>query len=357
MRLPRLGDGSIDIEQVKTMVDLFIQADGTYFDTAYVYTGSEDATREALVERYPRDAYTLATKLNARVAKDAEAAKAQFFTSLERTQAGYFDYYLLHALSGVGDNYKRYDEFGAWDFARAQRDAGKIRHLGFSFHGSPELLEELLNKHPEAEFVQLQINYADWNNPRVQSRRCWEIARSHNLPITIMEPVKGGTLADPPGFVRDILTAADPNLSPAGWAIRFAASLDGVLSVLSGMSNIAQMEDNLSFMRDFKPLNDAERRVIERAQAALDAVPSIACTGCRYCVEGCPQSIAIPDVFGAMNQNLIFGRLENAKRSYAFETRNGGKASDCIQCGQCESACPQQLPIIEYLKQCAATLE
>ncbi len=357
MRLPRCGDGSIDIEQTKTMVDLFIAAGGTYFDTAYVYEGSEDATREALVTRYPRDAYTLATKLNARVARDAEAAKAQFFTSLERTQAGYFDYYLLHALSEVGNNYRRYEQFGAWDFVQEQKAAGKIRHIGFSFHGSPELLDLLLSDHPEAEFVQLQINYADWNNPRTQSRRCWEIARRHNRLVTIMEPVKGGMLADPPAFIRDILTEANPGLSPAGWAIRFAASLDGVLSVLSGMSNVAQMQDNLSFMKAFKPLDDGERAVIERAQAMLDAVPSIACTGCRYCVPGCPMQIPIPDIFGAMNKQLIFGRLDEAKQGYANETRNGGKASACIQCGQCEAACPQQLTIIEYLKQCAAALE
>ena len=228
MRLPRLDNGAIDIEQVKTMVDLFIAAGGTYFDTAFVYEGSEEATREALVKRYPREKYTLATKLNARVAKSSEDARAQLLTSLERTQADYFDYYLLHALSGVGENYKRYEFYGLWDFVRKQKAAGKIRHIGFSFHGSPELLDELLSAHPEVEFVQLQINYADWNNPRVQSHRCWEVARKHDKPVTIMEPVKGGTLADPPAFVKDILTAANPSLSPAGWAIRYAASLDDV---------------------------------------------------------------------------------------------------------------------------------
>ena len=355
MRLPRLSDGTIDIEQVKTMVDMFIEAGGTYFDTAYVYEGSEDATREALVKRHPRESYTLATKLNARVASDMESAKAQFFTSLERTQAGYFDYYLLHALSG--GNYKRYDEFGAWDFVKEQKEAGKIKHIGFSFHGTPELLDELLNDHPEVEFVQLQLNYADWNEPRVQSRRCWEVVLSHGRPVTVMEPVKGGTLADPPGYIREIFTKADPTLSPAGWAIRFAASLDGILTVLSGMSNIEQMKDNLSFMKDFKPLSEEEQGVIREAQAAMDAVPSIPCTGCRYCVEGCPMKIGIPEIFRAMNENIIFGRLEAAKRGYARITQSGGKASECLQCGQCEAACPQHLGIIEYLKQCAEALE
>ena len=357
MRLPRLENGTIDIEQVKTMIDLFIAAGGTYFDTAFVYEGSEEATREALVKRYPRESYTLATKLNARVAKGAEDARAQLLTSLERTQAGYFDYYLLHALSAVGDNYRRYEQYGLWDFIREQKAAGKIRQIGFSFHGSPELLDELLSAHPEVEFVQLQINYADWNNPRVQSRRCWEVARKHDKPVTIMEPVKGGTLADPPAFVKDILTAANPSLSPAGWAIRYAASLDGILVVLSGMSNIVQMKDNLSFMANFKPLDAQEQAVIARAQEALDAVPSIPCTGCRYCVPGCPKSIPIPDIFSAMNRQLIFGQLDEARKNYVWETRSGAKASDCIQCGQCEAACPQQLGIIEYLKQCVAALE
>ena len=357
MRLPRLENGAIDIEQVKTMVDLFIAAGGTYFDTAFVYGSSEEATCEALVKRYPRESYTLATKLNARVAKGAEDARAQLLTSLERTQAEYFDYYLLHAISGVGDNYRRYEQYGLWDFIREQKGAGRVRHIGFSFHGSPELLDELLSAHPEVEFVQLQINYADWNNPRVQSRRCREVARKHDKLVTIMEPVKGGMLADPPAFVKDILSAANPSLSPAGWAIRYAASLDGVLVVLSGMSNIAQMKDNLSFMANFKPLDTQEQAVIARAQEALDAVPSIPCTGCRYCVPGCPKSIPIPDIFGAMNRQLIFGQLDEARKNYAWETRSGAKASDCIQCGQCEAACPQHLGIIEYLKQCAAALE
>ena len=176
-------------------------------------------------------------------------------------------------------------------------------------------------------------------------------------PVTIMEPVKGGTLANPPAFVKDILTAANPSLSPAGWAIRYVASLDGVLAVLSGMSNVAQMKDNLSFMADFKPLDAQEQAVIACAQEALDAVPSIPCTGCRYCVPGCPKSIPIPDIFGAMNRQLIFGQLDEARKNYAWETRSGAKASDCVQCGRCEASCPQQLGIIEYLKQCAAALE
>ena len=357
MRLPKMPDGSMDIEQIKDMVDRFIEAGGTYFDTAYVYDGgdSERAAREALVERYPRDRFTLATKLNARVAKDEADAKDQLRVSLERTGAGYFDYYLLHAISG--DNVAQYDDYHLWDFVKDAAAQGLIRHWGFSFHGTPELLDRLLTEHPDVAFIQLQINYADWDNPRVQSRRCWEVARKHGVSVTIMEPVKGGTLANPPGAVKEILKSANPGMSPALWAIRFAASLDGVITVLSGMSNVAQMEDNLSGMRAFTPLSGPERDVILRAQAALNAIPAIACTGCRYCVDGCPMSIHIPDVFSAMNKHLVFGQTEAAKRDYAWHTRGAGKASDCVQCGQCEGACPQHLAVIDYLRQCAEVLE
>ena len=271
MRLPRLENGSIDIEQAKTMVDLFMAAGGTYFDTAFVYEGSEEATREALVKRYSREKFTLATKLNARVARSAEDAKAQLLTSLERTQAGYFDYYLLHALSGVGDNYKRYEEYGLWDFVREQKAAGRIKRIGFSFHGSPELLDKLLSAHPEVEFVQLQINYADWENPGVASRRNWEICKAHGKPVVIMEPVKGGILADPIPEVKAVFDRAGGGRSYASWALRFAAGLDNLLAVLSGMSNLAQMDDNLKTMKDFRPLDEGEMDLIRRAQAALDA--------------------------------------------------------------------------------------
>ena len=357
MRLPKLADGSMDIEQIKQMVDLFIEAGGTYFDTAFVYDGgdSEKAAKEALVSRYPRDKFTLATKLNTRVAKDEADAKQQLATSLERTGAGYFDYYLMHAL-GDG-NYKSYQEYGIWDFVKEAKAKGLIRHWGFSFHGSPELLEQLLTDHPDVEFIQLQLNYADWDNARVQSRACWEIARKHGVSVTVMEPVKGGTLAKPPQPVAEVLKAANPDLSPAGWAIRYVASLDGIITVLSGMSNLDQMKDNLSYMRAFKPLDEAEAETIRKAQEALAAIPSIQCTGCRYCVDGCPMNISIPDIFNAMNEHLIWGQTEGAKRRYGFATREKGKASDCIACGQCEAACPQSLPVIEYLKQCAEVLE
>ena len=357
MRLPKLESGEIDVEQVKEMVDLFMAAGLTYFDTAYVYDNgkSEEAAKAALVDRYPRDKFTLATKLNARVATSAEDARQQLATSLERTGAGYFDYYLLHAL-GKG-NVGKYDEYDLWNFVKEAKEQGLIRHWGFSFHDGPELLDELLTKHPDVEFVQLQINYADWDSPSVTSRACYEVARKHNKPVVIMEPIKGGTLADPPSRVRQLLTEADPKVSPASWAVRYAASLEGILTVLSGMSNLEQMRDNLSYMTHFQPLSDGERQVIARVQAVLASIDSIPCTACRYCTDGCPMKINIPGIFGARNKQLIFEQVEQGAKDYVRVTREGGKASDCIGCGQCEAACPQHINIIERLKQCAEVFD
>ncbi|MBR0450756.1 MAG: aldo/keto reductase [Oscillospiraceae bacterium] len=349
MRLPRLDDQTIDVEQVAKMVDLFIEAGGTYFDTAYAYPGSEEAIKEALVKRYPRDTYTLATKCTVMGVSSEEQAKKEFDISLERSGAGYFDYYLLHAIQR--STYKLYDEYHLWDFVKQLKEEGKIRHYGFSFHADPELLEELLTLHPDVDFVQLQINYADWENPGVASRRNWEICKAHGKPVTVMEPVKGGILADPIDPVKEIFDSEGTGMSYASWAIRFVASKDNLLAVLSGMSNIAQMEDNLSFMKDFKPLTEHEEEVIKKAQAAFDADKSIPCTGCRYCTKGCPMGIPIPDIFTVENRKK--GSPEfRTKREYAIVTAGKGKASECLQCGQCESVCPQHLPIITLLEQC-----
>ena len=353
MRLPKLEGGEIDIEQTKKMVDLFMEGGGTYFDTAYVYDNgkSEEAIREAVVKRYPRDSFTLATKLNAAMhCNDEESAKQQFYTSLERTQAGYFDFYLLHALQR--SNIDKYNNYHLWDFVKEQKEKGLIKHWGFSFHSDPELLEELLTEHPDAEFVQLQINYADWENPGVKSRECYEIVRKHGIPVVVMEPIKGGALANPIQEVKDVFAAADANASCASWAVRYVASLDGILSVLSGMSNIEQMEDNMSYMKDFKPLTDDEQEVIKKAQIALRADNSIKCTACHYCTDGCPMSIPIPEIFQVWNNNEKYHLFNGGKRDYQIATMNRGKASDCVECGQCEAQCPQHLEIIELLKQC-----
>lgn len=358
MRLPKDAAGKIDIEHTKKMVDLFMDAGLTYFDTAYVYDdgNSEKAAKTALVDRYPRESFTLATKLCSWLkANDAEAAKQQLFTSLERTGAGYFDYYLLHALQT--GNYKTYDDYRIWDFVREQKEKGLIKHWGFSFHAGPELLDELLTAHPDTEFVQLQINYADWENPDVTARANYEVARKHGKSIIVMEPVKGGALAAPPESVQKILKDADPNASFASWAIRYAASLEGIITVLSGMSNIEQMNDNLSYMKNFRPLSDTEQAAVQKAQEAINGIKSIPCTACHYCTSGCPMQIPIPEIFAARNKQLVWGQLEAGINEYANAVKNAGKASSCVECGQCESACPQQIKVIEQLKECAAVFD
>lgn len=358
MRLPKLENGEIDLEQVKEMVDLFLAAGQTYFDTAYVYDNgkSEEAARKALVERHDRSSFTLCTKLNAWMGPtDEQSAKQQFFTSLERTGAGYFDYYLLHALQPK--TYHLYEDWHLWDFVKEQKAKGLIRHWGFSFHATPEILEELLTKHPDTEFVQLQLNYADWESEKVAARKCYEIARRHGKSIVVMEPVKGGALAKPQADVAALLKAAAPEMSAASWAIRYAASLDGILTVLSGMSDLEQMRDNLSFMAPFRPLDEAEQNVIRKAQALLGSAKTIPCTACSYCTPGCPKNIPIPDIFAARNRQLALGQLARGQADYNAATAESGKASDCITCGQCESACPQQLPVMSLLQDCAAQFD
>ena len=351
MRLPKLADGSIDLPQVCEMADRFIAAGGTYFDTAYVYDGgkSEEAFRAAVADRYPRNVYTLATKLMANASVRSEAdAKQELLTSLERTGAGYIDYYLLHAIQR--SNIGKYDEYHLWDYVKEMKAKGLIRHWGFSFHADSELLEELLEKHPDAEFVQLQINYADWENPGVASRRNWEICKAHGKPVVIMEPVKGGVLANPIPEVKAVFDAEGSGRSYASWALRYACSLDNLMAVLSGMSDLSQMEDNLQSVRDL-PIREEEMKYIHAAQEALNRDRSIACTRCHYCTEGCPMGIPIPEIFNAVNRRK--GQPEfRTRREYTIVTQGKGKASDCIACGQCESACPQHLPIIELLVKC-----
>ncbi|MCH1983493.1 aldo/keto reductase [Ruminococcus sp. OA3] len=350
MRLPQ-KDNAIDVEQVKVMVDKFIAAGFTYFDTAWAYAGSEDAIRKALVERYPREKFQLATKNAAWIdCKSREEAAAQFETSLKQTGAGYFDFYLLHNL-GEGRT-KYFDEYDMWSWMQSKKKEGLIKHAGFSFHSTPEELEAILTAHPEMEFVQLQINYADWENPAVQSRACYEVARKHGKPIVIMEPVKGGMLATPPGPVEEILKAADPKASNASWAIRFAADLEGVITVLSGMSNVEQMEDNLFFMRQFSGLTASEKETVKKAQEALNKISLIPCTTCNYCAKVCPQDIGISGAFTAMNYLTLYGDKAAAAHQENWLVGGHGKerADKCIKCGKCEEVCPQHISIREELE-------
>ena len=357
MRLPMLGE-EVDVEQVKEMVDLFLDAGFTYFDTAYGYIGgkSEKAIKEALVDRYPRESFQLATKLPAWAGpKTAEEAQQMFYTSLERTGAGYFDFYLLHNLGDTRT--ESFERFGIWEFAKARKEEGLIKHLGFSFHDTADKLDQILTEHPDMEFVQLQINYADWEDPKVQSRKCHEVARKHGKPVIIMEPIKGGSLVNLPEPVANVFKEANPEADLPSWALRFAASVDGLIVALSGMSSLQQMKDNLKTMKNFKPMTPEEYKVIDKAREVMNAIPHIPCTSCQYCVKGCPMSINIPGVFEAMNKVYIFNHMDAAKGTYGWNTSRGGKASECIQCGQCEAACPQHIDIIERLKTAAEMFE
>ncbi|MBR4641325.1 MAG: aldo/keto reductase [Selenomonadaceae bacterium] len=355
MRLPRLEDETIDLEQVKQMVDLFLSKGFTYFDTAWAYPGSEDAIRQALVERYPREKFQLATKNAAWInCKTREDAIAQFETSLKQTGAGYFDFYLLHNLGEMRTEF--FERFKMWDFVFEKKREGLIKHVGFSFHSTPEELDEILTKHPEAEFVQLQINYADWENPAIQSRGCYEVARKHGKPIVIMEPIKGGTLANPPEQVAAVFKAANPEVSLASWAIRFAASLDGVITVLSGMSTLDQMKDNVAYMENFKRLDDSERATVEEARKVLASLPIIPCTTCNYCAKVCPQNIGISGSFTAHNVLTLYKNKTFADGQYTWLVERHGKeyAGKCIKCGACEKVCPQHIKIRAELVKVAA---
>ncbi|MDR1044479.1 MAG: aldo/keto reductase [Candidatus Adiutrix sp.] len=357
MRLPQIS-GEIDVEQVKQMVDLFLEKGFSYFDTAYVYNDgrSEEAIKKALVDRHPRDSYQLATKLAAWFGpKTAQEAQDMFWTSLKRTGVEFFDFYLLHNL-GVGRT-ESFEQFGIWDFLAGQKRAGRIRHLGFSMHATAARLEEVLARHPEMEFVQLQINYSDWESGIIQSRKCYEVARKYGKPVIVMEPVKGGALANLPEKVAGLFKQANPKASIPSWAIRYAASLEGVITVLSGMSDLEQMKDNLSYMEKFQPLSQDELAVVEKARAALAEIPQIPCTDCHYCLKGCPQHIAIAGTFKVMNDYLLYHDLDTARQIYGWETMGAGKASDCTECGQCETACPQSIPIIGELAKAAKVLE
>ena len=364
MRLPLLDPSdvtSIDMEQFKKMVDLFMGKGFTYFDTAWLYRGfkSEVATKTALVERYPRDSFQLATKLHADFVNTPEDRDKIFNAQLEKTGAGYFDNYLLHGVDSK--KITKLEELDCFNWLLDKKEKGLIRHLGFSYHYNAELLDEILTKHPEVEFVQLQINYLDWESEWLQSRKNYEVCVKHNKPVIVMEPVKGGSLAAVPEEAEKLFRRAEPNMSIPSWGIRFAASLDNVTIVLSGMSDMAQLEDNVSYMENFKPLTKEETELCFKVGEIINSQIAVPCTGCEYCAKGCPQNIAIPQYFSLYNELM---REDMQKKGwtqsfsrYSLLIEKFGKAADCIACGQCESICPQHLTIIEYLKQVSARFD
>lgn len=357
MRLPLLDSSdaaSIDMEQLKVMVDKFIEKGFTYFDTAWMYTGfaSENAAKEALVDRHPRDSFTLATKLHSGFFDSPEGRDKVFNEQLKKTGAGFFDYYLLHDIEK--ESLPKFEQYDCFNWLLDKKEKGLVKHAGFSFHDTAEFLDEVLTKHPEMEFVQLQINYLDWESEWIQSRKNYEVCVKHGKPVIVMEPVKGGSLARVPEAAEKLFHGAEPNLSIPSWAIRFAASLPGVMMVLSGMSTTEQMEDNLSFMENFVPLSEEEQKLCFKVADIINSQTAVPCTGCSYCTEGCPMHIAIPQYFSLYNE-VMREDMEKKGWTVSFSnydtlTQTFGKASDCIACGQCEGICPQHLTIIDYLK-------
>ena len=347
MRLPLDENKKVNLDDFKEMVDYFMFNGFNYFDTAHVYLSgqSEIALRECLTKRYKREDFVLTDKLSPSCFSKEEDIIPFFNKQLECAGVDYFDFYLMHAQQK--SNYDQYQKAHAYEIAKKLKADGKIKHIGISFHDSAEFLDKILTEHPEVEVVQLQFNYLDYEDPNVQSRLCYEVAVKHNKPVIVMEPVKGGHLVELPKDADNILKNLN-NGSNASYAIRFAASFPNVFMVLSGMSNMEQLVDNVSYMKNYKPLDEVEMNALKQVVNIFHNIPSIPCTGCRYCVDGCPKNISIPYLFDAYNLKIQSAE-ESAKRSYAYHTKDHGKASDCIRCGKCEKACPQHLKIRDLL--------
>ena len=361
MRLPLVNPNdqtSVDIEKFKEMADRFIERGFTYFDTAYPYHGgkSEEALREVVVKRYPRESFTVTTKLPVWAINEESDLERVFNEQQERCGVDYFDYYWMHALNR--ERVEVMDRMDGWVFFSRMKAEGRTRHIGFSFHGDSTLLAEVLDKHPEVDFVQLQINYLDWESPAIESKICYDLCTQHGKPVIVMEPVKGGSLARVPESVEQLFKDYNPDASPASWAIRYCASLPNVYMVLSGMSNMEQLEDNIGYMQEFQPLNDEEQDIIARATEVIRDSIAIPCTACHYCSDGCPQQIAIPEYFSLYNNLQQFpDQRGNCKLYYDLLSKNHGKASECMECGQCEAQCPQHIDIIDNLKLVAQSFE
>ena len=355
MRLPMNGE-QVDFEETKRMVDAFLDAGFNYFDTAhgYIQGMSETALRECLTSRYPRDRYILTNKLTGNFFKTEADIRPFFESQLQACGVEYFDYYLMHA-QGAG-NYDHYRACRAYETAFALKAEGKVRHVGISFHDRAEVLEQILTDYPEIDVVQIQFNYVDYDDTAVQSRKCYDVCVKHGKPVIVMEPVKGGNLVNLPEDAKAVLDGLHGG-SPASYAIRFAASFPGIEMVLSGMSSLEQMQDNLSFMKDFRPLDETEMAAVARVREIFRSKNLISCTACRYCTDGCPKHIAIPDLFALMNTKQIYHDWNADYYHSVVHTAPGRRASDCIRCGKCEKACPQHLPIRSLLQDVAKEFE
>lgn len=355
MRLPMNGD-EVDYAEFNKMIDAFIESGFNYFDTAHGYIGgkSETALRDCLVKRYPRGKYILADKLTETYFETEADVRPFFESQLKICGVDYFDFYLMHAQNR--ENFVKFKRCRAYEQALEFKAEGRIKHVGISFHDTAEVLDKILSCYPQIEAVQIQLNYLDFDDPSVQSRKCLEICNKHDKPVIVMEPVKGGNLVNLPEGAKKYFEALG-SASPASYAIRFAAGCKGVFMVLSGMSDTAQMRDNLSYMKNFKPLDEREMQSVIKVCAAFKGMNFIACTACRYCTAGCPKKISIPDLFACMNSKRIYQDW-NADYNYGqVYKKTGGKASECIKCGKCEKACPQHLPIRDLLTDVAKEFE
>ena len=356
MRLP-MQNGEVDYNEFNKMIDYFLNQGFNYFDTAHGYLGgkSEIAIRECLAKRYPRESFILTNKLTKPYFNSQEEINNFFEQQLKWCGVDYFDYYLMHAQDR--NTYQHFKNTNAYEECLKLKKEGKIKHLGISFHDSSQMLEQILTEHPEIEIVQIQFNYADYESSSVQSKKVYEVCRKFNKPILVMEPVKGGGLVILPEEGKKLIDVLNQNLSYASYAIRFAASFEGMFKVLSGMSNFEQLKDNVDFMKDFKPLNDTEMETVLKIGEILRKSGGIPCTACRYCVDGCPKKILIPDLFSCLNSKVQF-KDWNSGYYYNVYTKEGhGKASDCIKCGKCEKICPQHLEIRNLLTKVSEAFE
>ena len=364
MRLPLLDENdesSVDFEQVNKMADLFLERGFTFFDTAYPYHfgNCEVAFRKAVVERYPRDSYVIADKLPLFSITSEDQLEPIFSEQLERTGVDYFDYYLLHNVSGFSE--KGFLDVDSFGFANKKKEEGKIKHLGLSTHGNAEYLDNILTMHPEMEFVLLQINYLDWESDGIESRKCYEVACKHNKPVLVMEPLKGGFLADVPPEAEKLMKDYNPDASVVSWALRFVASLDNVCMVLTGASSLEQLEQNIEDFENFAPLNDEEYEILEKVRDIINSNITVECTKCKYCLDACPESINIPKIFDLYNNEKILDPapwtpVGNAYLNYS-KLPSAGIASDCTECEMCVEECPQHIDIPKVMKDVVKTFE
>ena len=355
MRMPSADGLRIDHDLLKKLVDRFIEAGFMYFDTAYMYTGSEEALCDALVKRHKRDRFTVTTKMPVLLVDEPGDMQKTFDTSMEKLGLDHLDFYLMHGIS-LELCYKL-EDFGAWEFGEKLKAQGRIRHFGFSFHDTPEHLDEILTRHPDTELVQLQINYLDWDNPDVQSRRLHETVRKHGVPFTIMGPVKGGLLSGAGSMAEKELRKVAPGRSAASWAVRFAASLDGLLAMLSGMGTMEQLEDNIDTIKNLEPLSEYERNTLHELAAGLRQMPTVQCTKCKYCVEHCPMELQIPDLIELYNEYMVYNQTKSIGYQFEFVTTGGRFPSKCTACRTCEKHCPQRITISDIMSETAAVYE